>query len=48
VYADFESVVNDHSQFEHVKTIQDKISDIFEHTDHKVEEVMKNLIRVYN
>ena len=38
----------EHSQFEHVKSVHDKVVDIFEHTDSKVSEVAVKVAHIYN
>lgn len=48
ILKNIDDVVADHSQFEHLKTVTDKIDDIFSHTDGKVTEVMKTLVKIYN
>ena len=44
----YEILVPETSQFENLKTMNDKISDIFEHTDDKVKQVMNNLVQTFN
>jgi hypothetical protein len=36
----YTAVVEEHSIFEHSKTMYDKLSDIFNHTENKIFEVM--------
>jgi hypothetical protein len=44
----YEILVPETSQFENLKVMSDKITDIFEHTDDKVQQVMQNLVYTYN
>ena len=41
-------IIKEHSRFEHVKTLPDKIQDIYEHTDAKIGEVMRQAATEYN
>ncbi len=44
----YTAVVEEHSIFEHSKTMYDKLSDIFNHTENKIFEVMMQVLKVYN
>ena len=44
----YEAVVPEHSQYEHVKSVHDKVVDIFQHTDSKVSEVVHKVTQIYN
>lgn len=48
VTVNYDKVVPDNSQYEHLKTAGEKIDDIFDHTDAKVVQVMDKLTKVYN
>ncbi len=44
----YDKVVPDTSQYENLKTVGEKIDDIFDHTDEKIVQVMNKLTKVYN
>jgi hypothetical protein len=44
----YTAVIDEHSIFEHNKTMNDKLTDICNHTDEKIFEVMIQILKVYN
>lgn len=47
VTANYDRIISE-DQYENVKTLGDKIDDIFDHTDEKVAETMQKIANVYN
>ena len=41
-------VIEEHSQFEHIKSTSDIIYDIFKHTDQKVDQNLSRVTKMYN
>lgn len=48
VTTNYDAIIPEETQFETVKTMTDKIDDIFDHTDQKVNQVMTQLTKTYN
>lgn len=44
----YEKIVSERSLYEHTKGVSEKIEDIFQHTDRKVHEVMRQIVDCYN
>lgn len=44
----YDALIPEHSQLEHIKDFTDKLNDIYDHTDLKTGQLIKEMVNAYN